>query len=147
RANLMHSDSLPPDGTRGNSRVAQARQVLYGIQGHVAELLDKCIDQNALDAVVPKADLEALRDMLAKFGDLTVEKGPPRHVQYDNASGRAGFAIEQGRAGNQGTPLGPLALEEILRSRLWDNFAFREMEYFWQASLLQPKGGMDRIVE
>jgi monoamine oxidase len=147
RANLMHSDKLPPDKAQGGRRVAQARRIIYDIQGHVAELLDKCLDKNATAALVSKADLEALHEMLAEFGDLTVDKGPPRRAHYENEDGHAGYAIPPGLAGNKGTPLGPMALEEILRSRLWDNFAFRDTDYSWQTSLLQPRGGMDQIVE
>lgn len=147
RANLMHSDKLPPDKAEGGRRVVQARRVIYDIQGHVAELLDKCLDRNAKEALVAKEDLETLRDMLAQFGDLTTDKNPPHHAHYENEDGRAGYAVPPGLAGEPGKPLGPMALEEILRSGLWKDWAFRDTYYFWQSSLLQPAGGMDRIVE
>ena len=146
RANLLHSDKLPPNKAMGGRRVVDARRIIYDVQGHVAEMLDKCLDHNAKDALVAKQDLETLRDMLAQFGDLTVEKDE-HHARYENESGRAGYAVPPGLAGNPGRPLGPLALEEILRSGLWDNWAWRDTLYFWQSSLLQPKGGMDQIVE
>jgi len=145
RANLMHSDKLPADKNHGGRRVVEARRMVYDMQGHVAELLDKCLAGDAKQALVSKADLETLRDMLAQFGDLTVE--PDHQVQYTNEHGRAGYAVPPGLAGNPGKPLGPMALEQILRSGLWNDWAFRDTLYFWQSSLLQPKGGMDQIVE
>jgi monoamine oxidase len=85
-------------------------------------------------------------------GDQDRPRGAPRHARprtahYGNASGRAGFAELPGLAGHPGRPLDPESLDAILRSRLWDDYVFREMSYSWQASLLQPKGGMDQIVE
>ena len=43
--------------------------------------------------------------------------------------------------------MSPLALDEILRSNVWNDYIFREAEYYWQASLLEPAGGMDNFVK
>ena len=40
-----------------------------------------------------------------------------------------------------------MALDEILRSRVWDDYIFRDAEFFWQTSLLEPVGGMDNFVK
>ncbi|MDB6113126.1 MAG: monoamine oxidase, partial [Lacunisphaera sp.] len=58
RANLMHSSKL------GNGRTVPVREVLYSLQGHVAELLDKCTRRGALDLPASAADLERLQDMV-----------------------------------------------------------------------------------
>jgi monoamine oxidase len=139
RANLVHS------GYVGNGRTVQVRRALYDLQGHVAELLDKCTRKPGLDLPVTPTDLEKLRDMLAVFGDLTKDESGA--YAYRNKSGRAGYEVPPGLANEPGRPLSPLALDEILRSNVWNDYIFREAEYYWQTSLLEPVGGMDNFVK
>jgi monoamine oxidase len=142
RANLVHS------GHVGNGKTMQVRRAFYDLQGHVAELLDKCITTTDLELPVPKTELEDFRDMLAKFGDLTkVEQDGKVTYAYRNKWGWAGYEEPPGLANQPGRPLGPMALDEILRSRVWDDYIFRDQEYFWQTSLLEPVGGMDNFVK
>src|SRR3954467_762584 len=89
RANVVHSSTL------GNGRTVQVREALYSLQGHVAELLDKCTRKPDLDLPVTGADLEKFQDMLAQFGDLT---RTPRGYSYQNQSGRAGLERPAGVA-------------------------------------------------
>lgn len=140
RANLVHSGSL------GNGRTMQVREVLHSLQGHVAELLDKCMARGALDLPVSGNDVEKLREMLVQFGDLSkVEKaGQPPSYSYKNQSGRAGLELPPGVA-QPGKPLSPMALEDILRSNVWNDWIFRDAEIYWQTSLLEPVGGMDNF--
>jgi monoamine oxidase len=141
RANLMHT------GRIGNGRTDQVRRSLYDLQGHVAELLDKCTNKPGLDLALTKEDLDKLHDMLVEFGDLTEVPGNPPTFVYQNQSGRAGYEIPPGPATEPGKPLSPLALEEILRSDVWDDWIFRDRDYSWQTSLLEPVGGMDQFVK
>src|SRR5687768_9277176 len=80
--------------------------------------------------------------MLAQFAGLTKSDRT-----YRNQTGRAGFEVEPGLANEPGRPLSPLALDEILRSNVWNDWIFRDAEYFWQTSLLEPVGGMDQFVK
>ncbi len=140
RANLVHTDKL------GNGRTMPVRRALYDLQGHIAELLDKCVVKPGMDLPVPRDDLEKFRDMLAKFGDLTkTERDGQTVYTYKNALGWAGYEVPPGLANEPGLPLSPLRLDEILRSQVWDDYIFREREYFWQTSLLEPVGGMDNF--
>jgi monoamine oxidase len=66
---------------------------------------------------------------------------------YQNQGGRAGYEIPPGLADQRARPLGPLALDEILRSNVWNDYIFRDAEYYWQTSLLEPVGGMDHFVK
>lgn len=143
RANLAYSDTL------GNGRAVQMKRAFYDLQGHVAELLDKCVARGGLDVPVSGTELETLREMLAQFGDLTkVETaGKARSYSYKNQSGRAGFEVPPAGADEPGKPLTPLALEEILRSGLWNDWLLRDADYFWQTSLLEPVGGMDNFAK
>jgi monoamine oxidase len=135
RANLVHSSTL------GNGRTVQVREALYSLQGHVAELLDKCTRKPDLDLPVSKEDLGKLQEMLAQFGDLTTT---PRGYSYQNQSGRAGLASPAGVA-TPAKPISPMKLEEILRSRVWDDWIFRDADIYWQTSLMEPVGGMDQV--
>jgi monoamine oxidase len=142
RANLVHSGHL------GNGRTMQVRRAYYDLQGHVAELLDKCVTRPDMDLPVPKSDLEKFRDMLAKFGALTrVERDGNVTYAYRNKDGWAGYDVPPGLANEPGRPMSPMALDEILRSRVWDDYIFRDQEYFWQTSLMEPVGGMDNFVK
>jgi monoamine oxidase len=142
RANLVHTGHL------GNGRTMPVRRALYDLQGHVSELLDKCIAKGGIDQPVTGVDLEKLREMLAKFGGLSKEgEGQAAHWVYRNATGRAGYDVPPGLAGEPGKPLSPMALDEILRSQVWDDYIFRDAEYYWQTSLLEPVGGMDNFVK
>ena len=86
--------------------------------------------------------------MLANFGDLTkTEAGGRTSYSYRNQSGHAGYEILPGLAREPARPLTPLALDEILRSRVWDDYIFRDADYTWQTSLLEPVGGMDNFVK
>jgi monoamine oxidase len=142
RANLVHS------GFIGNGKTYEARRALYDLQGHVAELLDKCTSKPGLDLPVTGTDLAKLREMLSAFGDLTkTERGGQVTYSYRNRSGRAGYEIPPGLADQPGRTLSPLALDELLRSNVWNDYIFRDAEYFWQTSLLEPVGGMDNFVK
>jgi monoamine oxidase len=139
RANLMHS------GRIGNGRTDQVRRSLYDLQGHVAELLDKCTNKPGLDLQLTPEDIKKLHKMLVEFGDLT--EVPGGSAVYRNRQGWAGYEIPPGNASQEGKPLSPLKLEEILRSDVWDNWIFRDRDYSWQTSLLEPVGGMDMFVK
>jgi monoamine oxidase len=143
RANLVHSSKL------GNGRTIQVRQALYDLQGLVAELADKCIAKGGLDLPVTGVELERLHEMLAQFGNLTktVTPGNAPSYSYQNKSGHAGYEVSPGSAYQPGKPLSPLKLEEILRSNVWNDWIFRDADYFWQTSLMEPVGGMDMFAK
>jgi monoamine oxidase len=142
RANLVHSSAA------GEEKTVPARRLLYDLQGHVAELLDKCIARPGLDLPVDAADLEKLHDMLVRFGALTkLETAGAPTWSYLNDEGRAGYESLPGYGNDPGRPLGPLKLEEILRSNLWNDWIFREADAYWQTSLLEPVGGMDMFAK
>jgi monoamine oxidase len=142
RANLVHSSAI------GNGRTVPMRRAYYDLQGHVAELLSKCAATPGMDLSLSKEDLEKFQEMLVNFGGLTrTQAAGKTSYSYKNQTGRAGFDVEPGRGNEPGRPLSPLALDEILRSNVWNDFIFRDAEYFWQASLLEPVGGMDHFVK
>jgi monoamine oxidase len=140
RAGLIRSDGFGNGG-----RTVPIREALYSLQGHVAELLDKCVQTGSLDEKLTGEDVRRLNDMLVRFGDLSPRDAPgaPPRWEYRNATGRAGFAVPPGLASAPAKPLTPMALDEILRSEAWTIGLFNDTAYEWQSSLLQPVGGMD----
>jgi len=141
RANLVHSSKI------GNGKTVELRRAYYDLQGHVAELLSKCAATPGIDMPVTGTDLEKLQDMLMIFGDLSQVEGSgnKKRLVYRNKSGRAGFEMPPALVGQEIKPLTPLALDEILRSDVWNNYIFRDGSYDWQASLMEPVGGMDNF--
>src|SRR4029453_10438334 len=121
-------------------KVFPERRLVFDFHGRISELLAKAIDQHALDQEVPKAELEILRGFLAAWGSLD-DKG--RYVPR----GSSGYEVEGGGYDRDPVPLPPLALKDLERGRgIALPFLF---ESIWdmQPTMLQPVGGMDRIVE
>ena len=142
RANRVHT------GHVGNGRTWQMRQAVHDLQGHIAEMLSKCVSTQGIDLPLTKTDVEKFQDLLMNFGGLTksVQAGTASY-SYKNQTGRGGFERSHGVGNRPMVGLSPLALDEILRSELWNDFIFRDSEIMWQASLLEPTGGMDNFVK
>lgn len=120
-------------------KVHRERRMVHDLQGNIAELLAKAIDQKALDQAVPRAELEQFRQFLQFYGRLD-DKGV-----YRNVGGSSGFAVEGGAYTQAPQDLPPLTLKETLPSRAVGFPHFFELIYDMQSTMLQPVGGMDRI--
>jgi monoamine oxidase len=118
------------------------RQVKADFEGHIAELLAKVTAQSRLDAALTPEDLEILLDALKSWGALD------RNYRYKagNTSARMRGFLKNPGGGLSGlpTPGEPIALKDILESRLWEAFAHFSF-YELQSTLMQPVGGMDKI--
>lgn len=120
-------------------RSVENRQLHYDTRGYVAELLSKCIHQGALDDELSANDREILVEFLQDFGELTSDGS------YEG-SARAGYSRFPGGGMNFGVHREPLAFRDLLDVRFW-GWMFNEDEIFGhQATMFQPRGGMDRIV-
>jgi len=131
RSALMQSDEL-----NGGHPVEQ-RQVVYDTRGHLAELFSKAIQQGKLDTLLTTEDAERLVGFLKVYGDLKND------LTYEGTE-RAGYAVA--RDGGVVSPRfrKPLGLHELLRANFIKG-EFYEDRLDWQATMLQPVGGMDRI--
>lgn len=120
------------------------REIKADYQGHVAELLAKTARQSALDAELSKEDQEKLLESLRDWGALDKDYA---YVAGAAASERRGFQKEPG-GGLTGRPIAsqPIALADLLNSRLWQTLA-RADAYDMQTALFQPVGGMGRVGE
>jgi monoamine oxidase len=127
----MQSDDL------NGGRPVEQRQVVYDTRGHVAELLAKAIHQGRLDELLTKEDGERLLALMQNYGDL---KGDLSYA----GSERSGYAVARGGGGGLPHLRTPLSLHELLLANLVKG-EFYEDRLDWQATMLQPVGGMDRI--
>jgi monoamine oxidase len=118
------------------------REIKTDFQGQVSELLAKATQQGKLDEAVSKEDKEILLQALKSWGALDKDyayKANPISADF------RGFARDPG-GGLNAAPLPgePIALSDILKSRMWrylQNFALHE----FQTTMFQPVGGMDMI--
>lgn len=133
RAAFYHDDAA------FGGRSVENRQLHYDTRGYVAELLSKCVHQGALDDELNEVDKRTLVEFLEGFGDLTSSG------QYEG-SARAGYARFPGGGMNFGQHRQPLAFRDLLDVRFW-GWMFNEDEIFGhQATMFQPRGGMDKLV-
>ena len=116
------------------------RRMVYDLQGQIAELMAKAIDQKALDQAMPKGELEAFRQFL-QFYALLDEKG-----KYANR-GSSGYLVEPGGYAQTPKPLPTLTLKDLLPNQAIRLPYVFEYIFDMQATMLQPVGGMDRIPE
>jgi monoamine oxidase len=119
-------------------KVQPQRRMVEDMRGQLAELLAKAIDRKALDGLVAKEELDAVRQFL----------GPYANVGADGVyrpTGRSGYSVEGGGYAQAPVPLPPLGFKELAPSpAVVLPYVF---EHIWdmQATMLQPVGGMDRI--
>jgi monoamine oxidase len=131
RSSLLQSDNL------NAGKPVEQRQVMNDTRGHVAELLAKALDRNALDQEITTHDKERMLEFLRKYGDLS-----PDYLY--KGSQRSGFKVLPGAGDQAGVVRDPLDMHALLDANLWDGMLFEEM-FDMQATMFQPIGGMDRI--
>lgn len=123
-------------------RPQRYRAVMADYHGGVAELLAKATRQNRLDGLVTREDQEILLQSLRSWGALN------RDLTYSKSletSDRRGFERDPG-GGLTARPVfsEPVALKDVLSSRLWSYLATGAL-YEFQTTMFQPVGGMDMI--
>ena len=118
------------------------REVHADFNGYVAELLAKSTRQNSLDQAVTREDREVLLEAMREWGALD------RNYEYRKGlrtSDRRGWISDPGGGlSSVPTPSEPIAMSELLQSRLWDAIADGHI-YEFQNTLFQPVGGMGMI--
>jgi len=124
------------DNLLDGQRIRQ-REYNADARGFIAELLAKSLLQGSLDAPLSGLDRERVLEFVSRYGDLEAD-----HV-YRGSPARAGFST--GGLYLPGVKKRVVEFSELLRSDYWQTaMHFGEGEA--QSSVLQPVGGMDRIV-
>ena len=121
-----------------NGKVHRGRQAFYSFQARLSELLAKAIDQHALDAAMPKAELDEFRQFLGFYGALDAKGVPAGQPTFGYTDWPGGFD-------HPGKPLDPLTLKEIIPNRGAAFPLFFDAIIDMQPTMMQPVGGMDRI--
>ena len=163
-ANLFQSDKA----FGGSAQIR--RRIANDMQGYIAEMLGKAVNQNALNAELDAEDRNNLLCLLKNFGDLGENDMCNTCGQVKcktcNASCQACVSCNKQcvtcfqysgstRSGcekpltvyEQCAPETKLALKELLSSDFWRYRFYQSFEYEWQPTLFQPVGGMDKIVD
>jgi monoamine oxidase len=118
------------------------REVQADFNGHVAELLSKSVKQNALDEAVTREDREVLLEAMREWGALDSSYEYKRGLR---ASERRGWDSDPGGGTTSvPTPSEPMALHELMQSKLWSSIAAGHI-YEFQSMIFQPVGGMGMI--
>ena len=134
--NSSRSSLLQTDNANDGKPVLQ-REAINDTRGYVSELLDKCIQNGALDQEMSKDDVDRIKTMLRTYGPL------------DNAgkyvgSTRSGYTVTPGAGDQVGEMAKPIDLNTLMSGAFWNSMLFEET-FDMQATMFQPKGGMDRI--
>jgi monoamine oxidase len=123
-----------------SGRVVPQRQMVNDLNGRIAELLGKAIDQRALDAAMPKDELAAFRGFLHSFGALDSD-GSFR------ATLSSGYTVAPGGYDRPPRAVDALTLKQLLPSQAVAlPYLFNHITDM-QATMLQPIGGMDAITQ
>jgi monoamine oxidase len=135
-ASYLHS------ATAFGGKPQRFRAVQADFNGSLAELLAKATHQNQLDQPVTKEDREVLLEALQEWGALD---GRYAYKKGLISSERRGY-ISDPAGGTTSDPIvsEPLAMRELLHSRLW-NFLYVGHIYDFQTTIFQPVGGMGVI--
>jgi monoamine oxidase len=128
-------DALIANSTGG--RPIEMRQGLSDTRGWIAELLGKAISKGALDQELTLEDKQKLLPFLRFYGDLD-GRGEFK------GSERSGFARVPGATFDTAVPRPPVPLHDLLANDQLGATLFEEGIYY-QAAMLEPVGGMDRI--
>ncbi len=131
RSALFQSDKA------NSGRPVVERQADNDTRGYVSEMLSKCLRGGALDQPMTPEDTTRMLDFLHTYGPLN------KAGKYVGSE-RAGFSQLPGAGDDSGVFSTPLPLHTLLEANFWDGLLYEEA-HDWQATMMQPVGGMDRI--
>ncbi|MGI4854332.1 MAG: flavin monoamine oxidase family protein [Janthinobacterium lividum] len=134
--NTSRSSLLQNDAANGGAPMVQ-RKALNDTRGHVSELLAKAIKGGALDQDLTKEDKDRMASFLRTYGPLGFDG------KY-HGSDRAGFKQYPGAADQVAINQEPTDMHTLLDENFWAGILYEEA-WDWQATMMQPVGGMDRI--
>jgi monoamine oxidase len=163
-ANLFQSDKA----FGGSAQIR--RRIANDVQGYISEMLAKAVNRRALNDVLDAEDRNNLLCLLKNFGDLgendlcticgqtkcktcntncqacvTCSRQCATCFNYSGST-RAGCSKPM-TVYDSCEPEEKLQLKELLSSEFWRYRFLQSFEYEWQATLFQPVGGMDKIVD
>jgi monoamine oxidase len=126
------------DDAAFGGRAVRNREYVTDARGFLAELTAKCLSTSHLDAAVTPQDAERMIAFTRMFGDLNAKNS------Y-KGSARAGLVSHDYTVPEQLKSVRDMP--ELLKSRLWQivmNFGETEDQ---AAMMMEPVGGMDKVVQ
>ena len=135
RSNLLQNDHFY------QGKPVPLRWVKHDLRGHIAELLMRITRNDQINQFVKPENRVAFLRMVKHFGNL---KESDQSLKYLGTR-RGGWAQKPGAGLTRGILREPFAMDEILESEIWQTGLFSDMYLYWQSSLMQAEGGMDRI--
>jgi monoamine oxidase len=134
--NTSRSTLLQNDKANGGTPIPQ-RKAINDTRGHVSELLSKCVAQGALDSELTAEDRQRMIDFLKIYGPLDKDN---KYIGSD----RAGLKIPPGAGTQVPVDEAPQDMHMLLDESFWGGMLYEET-WDWQATMMQPVGGMDQI--
>lgn len=132
--NMSKSALLHNPGANGGKAMTM-RQVAGDTRGWVSELLAKAVKTGALDDEFSAEDRQRVQAFLIRYGALSSDgkfKGTTR----------SGFKIEPDAGAVGEKAVDPVSMKALLDLDMWNGLLFDEgIDY--QATMFQPRGGMD----
>ena len=127
RTNLMQKDGFNDD------EPMRLGLIKHSLREEIANILLTAEKTGNLDEMIGRAEKSAFKDMVGEFGL--------------NEPDRRGYAKDKtlGAWFNGATVRDKLSMEEVLESEAWEHGLFSDMHIYWQATMMQPVGGMDRV--
>jgi len=120
------------------------RTIQADFYGHVAELMAKAANKNALDDVVDKESKEILLSAMKSWGALDKDY---RYEKGKESSERRGWEKWPGGGlSAEPVPSEPLGLDAVLKSGLWRSIGNSYTTEF-QTAIFQPVSGMDMVAK
>ena len=156
---VNHSDSalIQADDCNGGKPI-QMRQAIFDRRGHIADIMAKAVRGGGLDATFTKDDRDRMLAGIAAYGGLSPEGAQSRArrarepaapaavtgaLAY-NGTTSSGFLIPPGAGDQVAVAREPLSMEVCSHPFVGAASTFHE-NIDMQATMFQPKGGMDAI--
>ncbi len=133
RQNLMQKDEF------NDGEPARLGRVKSSLREHMTKILRKLEAEGKLDETIEEAERAKFRKLLTAFGGFDGED--------DKISNRRGYEQGEGPGAwlNEGKIRPQFNLTDLLNDEAWEPGLFNDTRVYWQTSLMQPTGGMDRI--
>jgi monoamine oxidase len=135
--NTSRSTFLQNDAVNGGKPYLQ-RKVINDTRGHISELLAKAVSAGALDQDISKDDKDRFIDALKNYGPLdrfAKYKGSDRsEIDRYPGAGTVTMLVDEHT----------IPLTTLLDANFWTSELYEEA-WDWQATMLQPVGGMQQI--
>jgi monoamine oxidase len=132
RSTLLQNDKV------NDGKPYLQRKVINDTRGQVSELLAKAVTAGALDQDLTPEDRDRLLEALTRYGALDKSR---KYVGCDRAD------IDRYPGAGPQTMIvdtNPIPLDTLLDANFWNSELYEEA-WDWQATMMQPVGGMQQI--